>query len=66
MTENRDTYRGGKRDDTCDHGLSRRSLRVNKTSYEFSWKVTVMIKKEEKKWDFGVAAWYYSSTTFLR
>ena len=33
---------GGRRDDTCDHGLSRRSLRVNKTSYELSWKVKVI------------------------
>ena len=34
---------GGRRDDTCDHGLSRRSPRV-KASYELSWKVKVMIK----------------------
>ena len=35
---------GGRRVDTCDHGLSRRSSRV-KTSYELGWKVKVMIKK---------------------
>ena len=35
-------------DDTCEHGLSRRSLRVE-TSYEFSWKVKVMIKKKRRK-----------------
>ena len=35
-------------DDTCDHGLSGRSLRV-KTSYELSWKVKVMIEKKQKK-----------------
>ena len=39
---------GGERDDACDHGLSRRSLRV-KTSYELSWKVKVMIKKRKKE-----------------
>ena len=26
--KNEGTYRGERRDDTCDHGLSRRSLRV--------------------------------------
>ena len=32
--------RGGKREDTCDDGLSRRSLRAEgKTSYELSWKI---------------------------
>ena len=35
-------YIFGRRDDTCDHGLSRRSLRVK--TYELSWKVKVMIK----------------------
>ena len=46
--KNERTCRGGRRDDTCDHGLSRRSLRV-KTSYELSWKVKVMIKKRKKE-----------------
>ena len=32
----------GRRDDTCDHGLSRKSWRVNKASHELSWKVKVM------------------------
>ena len=37
---------GGRRDDTCDHGLlSRRSLGY-KTSYELGWKVKVMKKKK--------------------
>ena len=27
--ENEGKYMGGKREDTCDHGLSRSSLRVN-------------------------------------
>ena len=39
---------GGRRDDTCDHGLSRRSLRV-KTSYELGWKIKVMIEKNKNK-----------------
>ena len=38
----------GGRDDTCDHGLSRRSLE-GKTSYELSWKVKVVITKKKKK-----------------
>ena len=41
---------GGRRDDTCDHGLPRSSLRVKPpTWYELGWKVKVMIKKREKK-----------------
>ena len=36
---------GGKREDTCDHGLSRRFVQ-GITSYEFDWKVKVMIKKK--------------------
>ena len=39
---------GGRWDDTCDHVLSRRSLRV-KTSYELSWKVKVMLKNKYLK-----------------
>ena len=35
----------GRRADTCDHGLPRRSLRV-KTSYELNWKV----KSDEHKY----------------
>ena len=35
---------GGRRVDTCDHGLSRSTLRV-KTSYELGWKVKVIIIK---------------------
>lgn len=41
-------YRGGRRDDTCDLGLFRRSPRVKKASlcsYELSWKVKAMMKK---------------------
>ena len=35
---------GGRRVETCDHGLSRRSSRVKgKSSYELGWKVEVMI-----------------------
>ena len=34
----------GKRDDTCDHGLSGRSLRV-KSSHELGWKVQMTKKK---------------------
>ena len=40
---------GGKRPDTCDHGLSRRSLGVRKTSYELSWRVTVTAKKRKRR-----------------
>ena len=39
------TYQGGERDDICDHGLSRRSLRV-KAFHELGWKVKVAIKQE--------------------
>ena len=40
----RENVPGGRRDDTCDHGLSRRPL---KTSYELSWKVKVINKKKK-------------------
>lgn len=33
---------GGRREDICDHDLSKRSLRVN-TFYELSWKVEEII-----------------------
>ena len=33
----------GRRDDSYDHGLSRRSMKVKTPIYELSWKVTVMI-----------------------
>ena len=37
---------GGRRVDTYDHGLSRRSSRAKPpTRYELGWKVEVMIKK---------------------
>ena len=40
---------GGRRDDNCDHGLSRRSSRVKPpTRYELGWKVKVMILKKRK------------------
>ena len=42
------TYRGGRRVDTCDHGLSKTSLRV-RTSYELGERVKVMIEKENEK-----------------
>ena len=41
--KNEGTYRG-RRDDTCDHGLSRISLMV-KTCYELSWKVKVYVRR---------------------
>ena len=48
--KNRGRYRGGRRDDTCDHDLSRRSPRVKPpTWYELGWEVKVMMKKRMKK-----------------
>ena len=37
------------REDTCDHGLFRRSRRVNKTSYKLSWKTKIDEKKSKNK-----------------
>ena len=43
-------YRGGEGKDSCDHGLSRRSLRAEgKASYGFGWRVGAMIKKQTNK-----------------
>ena len=42
---NEGTCRGGESNYTCDHGLSRRSLRV-KISYELSWGVNVIAEKK--------------------
>ena len=42
-------HQGRGRDDTCTHGLSRRSLRVHEFSYDLSWKVKEMIQENEKK-----------------
>ena len=46
----REQYRHvlGGRVDTCDHGLSRSSLRVKPPTSK-SWKVNVMLKKKNKK-----------------
>ena len=38
-----DTWRGGRREETCDHGVSRRSLKAN--PYEWSGKE----KSDDKK-----------------
>ena len=46
--KNEGTYRGERRDDTCDHGLSRRSLRVQPPT---SWKVKLM-RRKKKRWIF--------------
>ena len=45
--ERRQVPGGGGRGDTCDHGLSRRSLE-GKPSNELSWRVKVLEKKKSK------------------
>ena len=40
--KNGGTYRGGRLDDTCDHGLLVQKTAEGKTSYELSWKVKVV------------------------
>ena len=39
---------GGRREDTCEQGLSRTPLTVNKTFHELTWKVKMMFKKKLK------------------
>ena len=47
---NEGTHRGGGgRDDTCDHGLSRRSLRVKPLTSQAGKKVQVMIEGKKNK-----------------
>ena len=57
-------YRSGRRDDTCDHGLSRKKIAEGKT-YELSGKVKKITKKKKKHTHTHTHTSPTSSTAFL-